>query len=113
MCVAELVGLREVSEELKRRGGRLLTVSVDRPEESARVVKGRNLPFPILADVDRKVLTDYGLVHKGGGPNKSDVAIPAHVLIDRGGRVAWRYLAKRIQDRPYPAAILEEIRKLN
>lgn len=112
MCVSELVGLREVSDELTRRGGRVLTISVDRPEDSARVVKGRNLPFQILSDVDRKVITDYGLVHKGGGPKGADVAIPAHVLIDRGGRIAWRHVAHRIQDRPYPATILDEIRKL-
>ena len=112
MCVTELVGLREVSEELNRRGGRVLTVSVDRPEESARVVKDRNLPFSILGDVDGKVIAEYGLVHKGGGPKNADIAIPAHLLIERGGRIAWRHMARRIQDRPYPATILDEIRKL-
>lgn len=110
--MAELVGLRDVSDELGRRGGRLLAISVDAPEDSAKVVKKHNLPFPILADVDRKAIAAYGLVHHGGGLKKEDVAIPAHVLIERGGKIAWRYVARKIQDRPYPSTVLAEIQKL-
>jgi peroxiredoxin len=112
LCVSELVGLREVTHEIQKLGGRVLAISVDRPEDSARVVESRNLNFQILADVDRKVITAYGLVHKGGGQGGVDIALPAHVLIDQKGRIAWRHLAKRYQDRPYPATIQEEIRKL-
>lgn len=97
---------------MQRRGGRLIAVSVDKPEDSARVVEQKKLPFSILADVDRKVITAYGLVHKGGGPHHEDIAIPAHLLIARGGSIAWRHLPRRIQDRPYPATVLDEIRKL-
>jgi peroxiredoxin len=111
--VTELVGLRDVAEEIGRHGGRLIAVSVDRPEDSARVVSQHHLPFHIVSDVDRKVIAQYGLVHHGGGPKKEDVAIPAHMLIDRGGRIAWRHIAKRILDRPYPSTILNEIQKLH
>lgn len=113
MCVAELVGLREVADEMKRRGGRMVAISVDRPEESAEVVKRQHLPFSILADTDRTVITEYGLVHHGGGPKHDDIAIPAHMLIERGGRIAWRHAARRFQDRPYPATVLREIEKLH
>ncbi len=113
MCVAELVGLRDVADELKRRGGQLIAVSVDRPEESADVVNRQHLPFPILADTDRTVIKSYGLVHHGGGPKHDDIAIPAHMLIERGGQIAWRHVAHRFQDRPYPSTILQEIEKLH
>ena len=113
MCVAELVGLRDAADEMGRRGGRLVAVSVDRPEDSARLVRQQHLPFHILADVDRATIKAYGLVHRGGGLKKEDIAIPAHVLIERGGRIAWRHVARRIQDRPYPSIIQAEIQKLH
>jgi peroxiredoxin len=111
--VAELVGLRDVADEIARHGGRIFAVSVDRTDDSARVVSQHHLPFHILADVDRKVIAKYGLVHRGGGQKKEDIALPAHVLIDRGGRIAWRHIARRFQDRPYPSTILTEIQKLH
>ncbi len=106
------MGLRDTADEMARRGGRLVTVSVDRPEDSARVVQQQHLPFHILADVDRGVIKSYGLVHHGGGLKKEDIAIPAYVLIERGGRIAWRHAARRIQDSPYPSTLLAEIQKL-
>jgi len=98
---------------MTRHGGRLIAVSVDRPEDSARVVQQQRLPFHILADVDREVIKSYVLVHHGGSPKNEDIAIPAHVLIEKGGRIAWRHVARRIQDRPYPSTLLAEIQKLH
>lgn len=97
---------------MSRIGGRMMAVSVDTPEQSRRVVESRKLPFPILADTQRQVVQAYGLIHKGAGPKGSDVAIPAHVLIDRDGRIAWRHAAKRIQDRPAPSDDLNAIKRL-
>ena len=90
----------------------MMAVSVDTPDQSRRVVTARGLNFPILADTDRKIITQYGLVHKGGGPGGSDVAIPAHVLIDRDGTIAWRRASRRVQDRPDPETDLTAIRAL-
>ena len=111
--MAELRGLGEVNAELKRRGGRLWAISVDSPRKSREVVNRNKLEFPILADIDRKVIAAFGLVHEGAGPHGRDIALPAHVLIDRQGRIAWRHVAKRIQDRPNPKDVLEQIRALD
>ena len=110
--MAELRGLGGVSDELKKRNGRLLAISTDAPEDSRKVVKRLGLDFPILADVDRQVVKSYGLLHQGGSPDGSDMAVPAHVLIDTSGKIAWRYRAKRIQDRPDPQDVLRAIAAL-
>lgn len=110
--MAELGELGEVQAELEKRGGGILAVSVDAPQESRAVVARKHLPFPILSDAGRSVIQSYGLVHARGGPGGSDIAIPAKLLIDTRGRILWRAIAHRIQDRPDPADVLAVVRKL-
>jgi peroxiredoxin len=87
-----------------------VAVSVDPPLRSQTVVERWDLPFPILADEERVVIEALGLVHSGGGPGGSDIALPAHLLISREGEVLRKYVAERIQDRMSPAAVLAEVR---
>ena len=112
MCLSELVELGPVAAELKRRGGQLLAISVDPPEESRRVVEGRKLPFRILSDSDRKVIQSYGLVHARGGVHGEDIAIPAQILIGRDGKIVNRHISARVQDRLDPDSALETVQKL-
>lgn len=97
---------------LEKRGGRVLAISVDPPAKSKSVVERNRLPFPILADENREVIGNYGVRHRGGGPNGSDIAIPASFLIERDGVVIWRHVSELVQDRPDPALILSWVEKL-
>lgn len=110
--MSELRGLGAVQDEMRRIGGRLLTITVDTPEQSAKVVNRQLLNFPILSDADRKIILTYGVVHAGGGPDGGDVAIPAFFLVNGEGEIVWRRVAKRVQDRPNPQDVIAEIRKL-
>ncbi len=107
--MAELRGLGEVQAELTRRGGRVWAVAVDPPELASKVADKIGLGFDVLCDTDRKIINAFGLVHQGGGLDGGDVAVPAHVLIDSTGRIAWRHVARKIQDRPHPATVLQAI----
>ncbi len=113
VCQAELRGLGAVNDALIQRGGRVLAVAVDPPAKSRRVVKNNALQFSILSDADRSVIEAYGLVHAGGAPDGGDIAIPAHVLIDRDGRIAWRHVAQRVTLRPRVEDILAAIAALD
>ncbi|MFQ5590644.1 MAG: redoxin domain-containing protein [Phycisphaerae bacterium] len=112
MCVAELRGLGEVNEELRSRGGRLLAVAVDPPDVAHRVVEQNGLAFSILCDTQREVVRAYGLLHEGGGPDGSDIAVPAHILIGGDGRILSSYVSRRIQDRLDPADVLAIVKRL-
>jgi peroxiredoxin len=101
-----------VHAELARRGGGVVALCVDSVERNRAVVGERALPFPIVADVERRVVRAYGLVHERGGPGGGDVALPAQLLIDRGGTVRWAHVARAITDRPDPAKLLERVRAL-
>ena len=109
--MSELRGLGAVNDELKKLGGTVAAVSVDAAEDSRRVVERNKLPFPILCDTSGAIIRAYGLVHKDGGPT-GDVAIPAHVLIERSGRIVWRWASHRVQDRPDPQVVIDRIHSL-
>ena len=118
MCVAELRGLGAVDEELAGKGGRLLAIAVDAPHDARRVAQRNNLAFPLLCDTQREVVRAYGLLHEAGGPDGADIAVPAVVLIEpaeagqSGGRVVWRFMSRRIQDRLHPDDVLAAVRRL-
>jgi len=101
-----------VAEEMKRRGGRLLALSVDPPEVARAVVKRSRLSFPVLCDTRREVVRALGLLHPGGGPGGADIPIPAHLLVAADGRIVWRRVATRIQDRPDPERVLAAVKGL-
>ena len=104
--------LGAVDEALRARRGRLLAISVDPPDTSRSLVRELGLSFPVLADTERRVVRQYGLLHPAGAPGGTDIAIPAHFLVDREGKIRWRHVAHRIEDRPDPARVLEEIAAL-
>ncbi len=110
--MSELRGLGDINTLLEEQGGRLFAIAVDAPQEANRVVERNGLDFPVLCDTERKVIDDYGLVHKGGGPDGTDIAVPANILIDKGGRIAWRYVASRVKDRLAPDTVAQAIRSL-
>jgi len=85
---------------------------VDSPALNAGVVDRFGLDFSILSDADRVAIAEYGVVHKGGGPDGGDIAIPAQFLIDEGGRIVWRRVAGRIQDRPNPSDVVSTVTRL-
>lgn len=109
-CVSELRGLASVHDELMQSGVQIVAVSVDPISKTSTAAERLGLRFPLLSDTERTAIRAYGLVHAGGGPGGEDVALPAQFLIGRDGRILWRRLAGRIQDRPDPRAVLEHIR---
>jgi peroxiredoxin Q/BCP len=59
-CTAEACSLRDNHEDLIRKGFVVIGVSPD-SEKSHKGFAGRyNLPFPLIADTDRKIMNAYG-----------------------------------------------------
>lgn len=111
VCSSELRGLAGIDEDLKKAGVRLLAVSVDAPQKSLLAAARFDFKFPLLSDADHTAIREYGVLHPRGGPDNEDVALPAQFLINREGRIVWRRIAGRIQDRPDPIDVLEIARK--
>jgi len=85
MCRAQLGKLQAGLEELRAEGAAILAVSIDRPDEAARLARDLGLTFPILSDPRMDVIGRYGMT--GGGMRMGDMG---YVVIDRQGRIRAR-----------------------
>ena len=84
-------------------------MSVDSPEESAKLVDKLNLDFPILSDPDARVIGEWGLVHEGGKPGGGVIARPGIFLVDGDGTISWRNLTEDYRVRVRPEHLLEAL----
>ncbi|HZW78788.1 MAG TPA: thioredoxin-dependent thiol peroxidase [Flavobacteriaceae bacterium] len=65
-CTNEVCNLRDNYQELQEAGYALLGVSADSQKRQKNFQMKNNLPFHLLADVDKKVINAYGV----WGPKK-------------------------------------------
>jgi len=59
-CTAEACSLRDNYEELLKKGFVVLGVSPDSEKSHKGFAEKHSLPFPLIADPDRKIMTAYG-----------------------------------------------------
>ena len=60
-CTAEACSLRDGKRELERMGFVILGVSPDSAKSHQGFIAKHNLNFPLLADTDHRIATDYGV----------------------------------------------------
>ena len=60
-CTAEACSLRDGYDDLRKKGYEILGVSADSVKRHQNFINKNNLPFPLLADEDKKVINDYGV----------------------------------------------------
>jgi peroxiredoxin len=90
---------------------KIVAVSADPQEDSAKMKRELGIPFPLLSDEDEQVIKRYGLIHeKGKGPE--DISRPADLLLDPQGVIRWAMFTDNIRVRAHPEALLEAARKL-
>lgn len=108
----QLVRLREKTEAIKAAGGDLVAVSVDRPEDSKALLarlkqEGTPLEFPLLCDPSRAAVRAMGVYDAA-----HDIALPSTMILDRGGKIAWKYVAESIMDRPAEDELISALKRL-
>ena len=82
---------------------------MDPPETNARVVAEQELSFPILSDSSLTLAKTLGVLHEGVAPGGGPALVPAHVLVTADGRIAWRHVSARIQDRLDPENVFSSV----
>jgi len=88
VCTTEFVAFAHIYPELKKRNVELIGLSIDSVYSHIAWVRnieanlGVKIPFPIIADLDMKVATKYGMVHPQAS---STQAVRAVFVIDDKG----------------------------
>ena len=88
VCTTEFIGFTQRFDEFQKRNTDILGVSIDSIfshlawVQNIKEKMGVSVPFPIIADLDMKVASAYGMVH----PGASDTATVRSVFVidDKG-----------------------------
>lgn len=87
-CTAQACSLRDQYSELVSRGVQVIGVSADSVASHQKFTEKQNLPFPLIADTERKVIEQFGV----WGPKKFmgknyDGIHRMTFLIDENGKI--------------------------
>ena len=110
-CTAEACDLRDHYGELKKAGYEILGVSVDDAKKHTRFIEKYNLPFSLLADIDKQTVENYGVwIEKSMYGRKYMGIERSTFLIGKDGKIAqvWR----KVKVAGHAEAVLEAARKL-
>jgi peroxiredoxin Q/BCP len=105
-CTKEACAFRDLFDEIRGHGAVILGVSPDSQASHAKFRSKHELPFILLSDPDRKVMTKYGAYgDKVMYGKKTKGVIRSTVWIGPDGTVRkhWKKVAKAAE---HPAAVL-------
>lgn len=60
-CTAQACSFRDNFSELRKAGYQILGVSVDNEKSHKKFIEKQQLPFPLIADVDKKLVEAFGV----------------------------------------------------
>ncbi len=105
-CTNEVCNLRDNYELLQEKGFEILGVSADSDVRHKKFIEKYDLPFPLIADVDKKIINDFGI----WGPKKFmgkeyDGIHRTTFIIDENGVIA--NLFTKVKTKAHAEQILE------
>jgi peroxiredoxin len=110
--VVQLGELQGYYAEFRKAGVAVYAVSVDPPEQNARLKARLGAGYELLSDERGELLDALDILQAHRSVTGKDSAIPTQYLLDREGVVRWVYRAESWRVRPHPREALEAIRGL-
>jgi peroxiredoxin Q/BCP len=110
-CTKEACGFRDAWKEIQKLGAMVLGVSPDSGESHQRFARKYRLPFPLLSDPDKKMMSRYGAWgEKMMYGKKTTGVIRSTVWIGPDGKVKkhWARVAKA---EAHPEQVLEALQE--
>ncbi|NOX53715.1 MAG: peroxiredoxin [Planctomycetes bacterium] len=110
-CTKEAQSFRDLHDEFQKRNAVVIGVSPDGPESHEKFACQHNLPFVLLCDPDKKVLTKYEAYgEKTMYGRKTMGVIRSTVWIGPDGKVKkhWRRVSKAAD---HPAQVLKALQE--
>lgn len=128
-CNLQLHALAKAKPDFEAKSLRVVSISVDRPDEQAKTQAKNGVPFPMLSDADLAVHKAFHVVHVPGeaeskalaghgvdlekysGQTHHSFAVPSIFLVDRAGVIRWSHVDEDYKTRPTPKQMLEAAEK--
>jgi len=87
-----LAAINEGYDEFQEYGAEVVAVSVDTPEQSAKLAARNRLRFPLLSDEYREVITEWNGINR---QERGGIAFPSAWVIDSELFVEYRALERK------------------
>jgi len=108
-CTKEACYFRDLQAEFAEAGAVILGVSTDSVASHEKFAAKHNLPFPLLADVDKKVTTQYGVFKEKSMYGKTFLGVErTTLLIDKSGVI--RRIWPKVSVEGHADEVLEALR---
>lgn len=109
-CNIQLKAIQKALPALKEKGARLVAITPETPDNSLSTQEKNELEFDILSDIDNKLAKELGLVFqlpkaiqdiynqfglditKHNGNSDFELPMPATFVLDKNGKVTYRFV---------------------
>lgn len=109
-CTVEACQFRDRWHDLQTEGVVVLGISADSAERHKKFAAKNDLPFPLLADVEKKVIERYGVWGKKKFLGKTyDGILRTSFLIDPEGKIAKVY--EKVKPAIHAQEVLDDVRE--
>lgn len=106
-CTAEACSLRDNYTELRRQGYEVIGVSVDNEASHRKFIEKHDLPFPLIADTEKKLVEAMGVWgEKSMYGRKYMGTFRTTFLIDEKGFIERIFLPKEIKTKTHGEQLL-------
>lgn len=116
LCNVQVRELAEGYREIEALGAKVMLVSPQPAEESAKLAGRFDAPMTFLVDVDNAAARRLGIHHPGGAPigiaPEEESVLPTAVVLDGDGVVRFAHETDNYRFRPDPALFLETLREI-
>lgn len=110
-CTIEACAFRDSLNDLKAGGIQVLGVSTDSVESHKKFAKKYDLNFPLLADVNKKVVQYYDLFREKSFMGKIGFGIHREsFLINPEGKIVKHY--KKVKPADHPSEVLKDTKAI-
>jgi len=99
------VKLQKAYPRFRALGAKIVALSVEALEVSARLAQVTEIEYPILADPGHQVLEAYGVYNLLGDGR----AVPSMFIVDEQGVIVWEHIGRHKRDWPDTEVVLERL----
>ena len=129
-CNTYLQNLQRNAEDIKKAGGNIVAISVEKPDKSLGVAEKNELQFTVLSDPQLETARKFGIVYqlpketdeqykskgldvaKNNEMEKAELPLGATYIVDQKGEIVYAFLDTDYKLRAEPEVIIENLNKL-
>jgi len=108
-CTKEACGFRDLSDEFAQRDVVVLGVSPDGGEDHKKFAEKYNLPFPLLSDEDKEVMTAYGAYGEKMMYGKTRIGVIRSTTVIGPDGLVIKHWKKVPKAQAHPEKVLEAV----